>query len=290
MYILKGKNAFGKKFTIPFQQSFFSTTYRPPFFTASFEILATENNTTITILPSKNLMGHPAGISFILILNKGQTYSCAAESNDPSARPGGTIVTSDKPVCISIKDDSISYPGGCLDTAGDQLIPDAIAGTEFVITRGYLYEADQYFVFATEENTVIRENGLIVSTINTGLYYTGLLNAEACYVETSKPVQVFHISGFGCELGGAVIPSVKCTGSKMANLTKATDQDFFINLITRPAAINGFTLNGQNGIINAGQFQTVPGSGGAWMYARILLDASLVPTGGIARIEYEWHL
>ena len=47
-------------------------------------------------------------------------------------------------------------PGfGCADTAGDQLIPDAIAGTEFVIIKGYLNGPDNYFVFATENSTTV---------------------------------------------------------------------------------------------------------------------------------------
>ena len=285
MFALKGRNALGKKFTIPFQQSF-NTTYAFPNYTSTFEIVATQNNTKVMILPARNLMGHPSGVSFTITLNKGQTYSCAAESNSANERPGGTIITSDKPVAVSIKDDSIQYPGfGCADTAGDQLIPDAIAGTEFVIIKGYLNGPDSYFVFATDNSTTVKENGNIVATINAGQYYTGVLNAEACFVETSKPAQVFHVSGFGCEIGGAVIPSVKCTGSNSTSLTRATSQNFFINIITRPAAISGFTLNGQTGIITASQFQVVPGSGGAWMYARVLLDLAQVSAGTIARID-----
>ncbi len=285
MFALKGKNALGTKFTIPFQQSFV-TTYPFPSYTATFEIVATEDNTTVTISPSQDLMGHPAGMPFIIVLNRGQTYSCAAQANSPSGRPGGTIIISDKPISVSLKDDSLNYPAyGCADTAGDQLIPDAIAGTEFVIIKGYLYNTDHYFVFATEDATTVMENGSLVATLNTGKYYVGVLAAEACYVETSKPAQVFHVSGFGCELGGAVIPSLKCTGSNSVSLTRATAQNFFVNIITKPPAIGGFTLNGQSGIITAAQFQAVPGSGGAWMYARVLLDASQVPAGAIAKID-----
>ena len=58
-----------------------------------------------------------------------------------------------------------------------------------------------------------------------------------------------------------------------------------MNIITKPSAISGFTLNGQTGIITASQFQVVPGSGGAWMYARVLLDLAQVSAGGIAKID-----
>ena len=285
MFALKGRNALGRKFTIPFQQSF-ATTFAFPAYTSTFEIVATQNNTTITILPKTDLMGHPSGIPFTIVLNRGQTYSCASDANLPQSRPGGTVVTSDKPIAISTKDDSLNYPGfGCLDTAGDQLIPDAIAGTEFIIVKGYLSGADNFFVFAIENSTEIKENGVVVATLNAGQYYQGSLNAEASYIESSKPVHIFHITGFGCELGGAVIPSIKCTGSNTVSLTRATSQNFYLNIITKPTAISGFTLNGQSGIINSSQFQNVPGTAGAWMYARILIDNSQVSAGSIAKID-----
>src|SRR6187549_446750 len=47
MFALKGRNALGNKFTIPFQQSF-STTYAFPAFNSTFEIVATQDNTVVT--------------------------------------------------------------------------------------------------------------------------------------------------------------------------------------------------------------------------------------------------
>ena len=71
-------------------------------------------------------------------MNKGQTYSFENISKIPNQRAGGTIVLSDKPIAVTIKDDSIQLPGfGCADTAGDQLIPDDLAGSEFAIMKGY---------------------------------------------------------------------------------------------------------------------------------------------------------
>lgn len=73
-------------------------------------------------------------------MNKGQTYSFENVSNIPNQRAGGTIVLSNKPIAITIKDDSIQLPGfGCADTAGDQLIPDDLAGSEFAIMKGYFF-------------------------------------------------------------------------------------------------------------------------------------------------------
>jgi len=57
IFTLKGENALGLKFTIPQQMSLSSWNY--PFYTSTFTILATENNTSIKVLPTKNLEGFP---------------------------------------------------------------------------------------------------------------------------------------------------------------------------------------------------------------------------------------
>ncbi|MFM2232240.1 MAG: hypothetical protein RJB31_941, partial [Bacteroidota bacterium] len=173
MYALKGKNALGKKFTIPMQMDFNNRTAVNTPYTADFVIVATEDNTSITISPKNTLIGR-AG-PFTIVLNRGETYVCTAASNAGSMKPGGTTVTSNKPIAISTKDDSIALPGqSCSDTAGDQLLPDDLAGNEFIVVKGYLnITPDHYYVYATTNATTIKINGLSVGTINAGEYYTG---------------------------------------------------------------------------------------------------------------------
>ena len=285
IYALKGKNALGTKFTLPFQMSFIG---RPlPLYTTDFIVLATENNTQVTITPKTNLMGHAAGVPFTITLQKGETYTCSAASNLASERPGGSIVTANKPICISTKDDSLFYTGqGCSDTAGDQLIPDEIAGQEFVVIKGYFNSPDFYYVFAIENNTVVKINGVTVTTLRAGDYYIATLSENSCFVNSDKPVHIFHITGFGCELGGAIIPSIKCTGSKSISVTRAsTTGSFYLNVLAPKNSINDFKLNGSNTNIDAGLFSPVTGSNDEWMYARLNLPASVISGGQNALIE-----
>ena len=285
IYALKGFNGLGLKFTIPFQQAFSSWGIGSGYF-ADFIIIATENNTLVTINPKKNLVGHPANVPFTITLNKGDTYLCRAESDSPQERPGGTTVSANKQICISTKDDSINYPGyGCADTAGDQLIPDNNSGQDFIVVKGYFYGPDNYYVFAIQDATEIRVNGLLVATINSGDYYVGTLSDPSCFVEANKNVHLYHISGFGCEIGGAVVPSLKCTGSTSVSITRATDQDFFVNIIAPNTIINNFSFNGASNIITGSTFSTVPGTGGQWMYSRIAIPTTIFSAGSNARIE-----
>ena len=286
MYALKGKNALGKKFTIPLQMDFNNRTAVNTPYTTDFIIVATEDNTSITISPKNTLIGR-AG-PFTIVLNRGETYVCTSTSTIGSSKPGGTIVTSNKPIAISTKDDSIALPGQpCSDTAGDQLLPDDLAGNEFIVVKGYLSNSpDHYYVYATSNATTIKINGLSVGTINAGEFYTGKLTDISCYIESDKPTHVFHVTGFGCEVGGAVIPPIRCTGSTSVNVTRATSTEaFYVNVISPSDIINSFTLNGSNTLIDATVFQVIPGSGGKWMASRITVPTNVASAGQTVTID-----
>jgi gliding motility-associated-like protein len=277
IYPLKGANALGFKFTIPFQMDFPGNF---PFYKATFVILAIDDDTRVTITPKNNLTGIPSGVATTIILQKGQTYTCEASSNIANQRPGGTIVEANKKIAISTKDDSINYSvGGCSDTAGDQLIPDCLAGNEFAIMKGYLFGSDHFYIFAITNGTVIKINGIQVATINAGDFYKGQFSDASLFIEASQPVHVFHITGFGCELGGAILPSLINDGSSSISLTRASNEELFINILSPSSIINAFQINGSSTLIDASQFTVVPGSSGKWMTARINLPQTIVPAG-----------
>lgn len=56
IFPLKGNNALGNEFYVPAQNL-----YNNQVGSAAFDIVATENNTTITITPSDDIVGHQAG-------------------------------------------------------------------------------------------------------------------------------------------------------------------------------------------------------------------------------------
>ena len=286
IFALKGKNALGTRFTVPFQMSFNNRTSEPNF--NDFVILATEDNTTVLVNPKADLVGHPAGVSFSIFLNRGETFVLRAASNTPFQRPGGTLVSANNPISISINEDLLQYPGfGCADSGGDQLISDDLAGTEFIVLRGRFTAGnpDYYYVFATENNTIVKVNNVVVKTLNAGEYYNGLLSDESCFVETSAPAQLLHVTGVSCEVGVAVIPSIKCTGSQKVNITRASDlEEFYLNILAPKDIINDFTINGDNSLLNASMFSFVNGSSNLWMYARIFFTGT-VGVGGTVTVE-----
>jgi gliding motility-associated-like protein len=281
LYALKGRNALGTAFTVPMQTEFNNRTIPSGLpHTADLIIVATEDGTRVDVTCRNPLSGQPG--SFSINLQRGETYVLTAPTLMGNQKPGGTIIRSNKPISISTKDDSIMLPGQtCADTAGDQLIPDIMTGTEYVITKGYLnISPDSYYVFATQNNTVIKVNGSVVTTlVNQGDHYIGRLTDPSCYLESDKPVQVFHITGIGCEVGGAIIPSIKCTGSTSVNVTRASaTQNFYINVLAPSTIIGDFTVNGNNMLLTASSFTIVPGTGGKWSAARIQVPTYVAGT------------
>jgi hypothetical protein len=126
-FSLKGDNALGKEFYIPFQQFWInqntgSWTTEPAF--SAINIVATENNTTVTITPTNPTSdGHAKDETYNITLQRGQTYRVVpapcpglvevdTEPGDgrpctqPSKRLAGTHVTSDKSIAITVSDDS----------------------------------------------------------------------------------------------------------------------------------------------------------------------------------------
>src|ERR1035437_588116 len=106
----KGKNALGTEFYISGQTDYFNQVG-----SEAFDIVATEDNTHVQITPSLAIVGHAKGVTFEVILNKGQTYSARTMDVSASASLAGSHVMSDKPVAITLMDDSIHPPGSSYD-------------------------------------------------------------------------------------------------------------------------------------------------------------------------------
>src|SRR5690606_25904602 len=102
---------------------------------------ATENATTVWITPRTAVVGHPANITYSITLNAGQTYTVeniSQATSTPGNNLGGTIIVSNKPIAVTVSDDSVwnAAGGGCRDLMGDQLVPVDVIGTEYIVNKG----------------------------------------------------------------------------------------------------------------------------------------------------------
>jgi gliding motility-associated-like protein len=273
IFALKGNNALGTDFYIP-MQTFFPIGAYPIQPRGGFDIVATEDNTQITVTPSAPLIGHGAGSPFTFTLNRGQTYSFIASGLQGADMPAGSRVVSNKPIAITVKHDS-AILNQCRDLIGDQIVPVDVIGDEYIVMRGFLNSQERFFITATENATEISIAGSQVANLNAGEVYTHVITEPYTYVKTDKPVYVFHVSGFGCELGGALLPSIKCTGSRNVQFTRSTNEFFGLNIMIRNGAQNSFLLNGNNTLVPGTAFSVVPGSNNEWVAAQIDLSGPI---------------
>jgi gliding motility-associated-like protein len=274
IFALKGKNALGTSFITPFQNYLNNASYAR----SGFNIVATENNTSIVINPTQNIIGHVANVPFTITLNVGETYYAEASSTSAGSHLSGSSVISNKPIAVTLSDDTAEGTpyGGCADLMGDQLIPTTIIGKEYIALKGYLNGPDKLYIVGVTNGTQISIDGTLVTTINAAQTYVHTLSNPAVYIETSSPAYVLHQSGFGCEVGEAILPPIVCTGSNTVAFVRSTNEFFAVNLLVPTGGETSFLFNGAPGVINPASFNFVPGTNNEWKYAQI--DASSFTT------------
>ena len=207
---LKGRNALGRDFVIPWQNVYSNSPDYSPTPYASFDVVATEDNTVVTVHPTRPIFGHETDSVIVVKLNAGETYSFKKPSQSAFQNPVGTTVTSTKPIAITLKDDSV-IKSTCRDVIGDQLIPVKVTGMEYIVPRGFLDAPEYLFITATEDDTDVFISGTIVPArkLKRGELYRLEMTLPSIYIRATKRIYVLHVSGFGCEVGMAVLPPDK---------------------------------------------------------------------------------
>jgi len=283
LFSLKGRNALGTTFYTPFQNVTGNSPDYTPLPHAAFDIVATEDNTLVTITPTRAIVGHAANLPFNINLNRGQTYSGEATSQLAAQHPTGSKIVSNKPIAVTVKDDLLEggplYGGFCRDLMGDQIVPVEKLGTRYVVHKGLLNGDEFAFIVATQNATQIKLDGILSGTINAGQQFNLNIDAGGHFIESSAPVYVLQMTGNNCELAGEILPALDCSGSSAVRFVRSTDEPFFLFLTTRSGFEAGFALNGNAGLIQASDFQIVPGSSGEFVSAFISFSNIEVSAG-----------
>lgn len=286
IFSLKGRNAVGNKFIMPGQSIYdISESYTPlPY--ASIEIVATKDNTRIKVVPTTKFAGHESEKEFFITLNLGETYSLKRVATAASENFAGTVLESNKPIAVNFKDDS-AIKSTCRDIIGDQIFPVKVTGKEYIALRGFLDPPEYIFITATENDTKVYFSGTTspVATLSAGQTFRAELLLPATYINSNKSVYIFHITGFGCELGGALLPPVTCTGSKRVTFTRSTSDFFGLDILVRKEGVHFFRLNGNP--VPVDLFKPVPGTNSEWYSAQTSYSTIEVPTGSAAVLVNE---
>ncbi|KAF2340096.1 Ig-like domain-containing protein, partial [Flavobacterium tistrianum] len=221
-----------------------------------YSIMATANNTTIKL---NNIV--------TTTLNVGQSYLFKA--------PIGTLVESSNPIVMNTSA-AIDTPGGCGDSAYNQIPPEAVLGTEYFLERGTGNStAEQTTVVATQDDTSVTVEGYSTTgalvTRNTvvldkaGKFYTFVngsnnTNFTASRIVANKRVAVFSGTAQGCEVDiSTIAPVSECGGSEFIETSKfksynSSNLDYFGYILLRSASedvtINGVKTTSISGVGN----------------------------------------
>jgi gliding motility-associated-like protein len=201
---------------------------------------------------------------------------------------GVHITSAGKKIAITLKDDALkSLVGNCVDLIGDQTIPVTQLGTEYIAIKGSgLYGSqnssfyipppadpvgtETLYILATSNGTPITIDGVLVATLNAGQTYVfDMVNPVSVVSTTGSPFYCMQISGVGCDMGDDILPPTNaCTGSSQVSFTRSTSQEFYLNIIVRKDAKDGFLVNGSvMNYLDQSNFTDIYGTN--WAYGRI---------------------
>jgi IgGFc binding protein len=165
---------------------------------SQFAIVATADNTTVTITPSPtaNLDGHTNQYQ-VTNLMQGQTYQIGTSGYDYTSDVTGTWIASDKPIALFAGASEARVPDAStwsdnplvqeqlpVDSWGTQVLALSFAGR----TNG-----DSYRVLAAYSNTVVTITGAVVTILNPGSPpYTVMITNETVVI-TNQAGQFYDI-------------------------------------------------------------------------------------------------
>ncbi|MBD3637093.1 MAG: gliding motility-associated C-terminal domain-containing protein [Crocinitomicaceae bacterium] len=283
IFSLKGNKGLGDNFYTPFQKQWDNASVAPGTF-CSIDIVATQNNTTIAVTPKTDIVGHSVGTTYNVVLNEGETYSARDVNLSASTSLAGSIISSDKPVAVTVFSGALMN-AGCTSSMGDQITPTEFLGTDFIIHRGTSTD-DRIYILGTQNNTNITIENMTTtnSLISWSETYEYDLNDTYNYVHTSKPVYLWHASGFGCNLSGAQVPNVYCAGKYEQSFTRATSDSLGVLVYIRTGYEDQFLVNGSSTMIQAADFTLVPGTGGEFSVALVYFSTTEIPVGSYNKI------
>jgi hypothetical protein len=272
IYALKGRNALGTNFLIPTQYDYSnSSLYRGG---SSVEIVAVQDSTDVTIIPTKACEGHAANVPFTIRLNRGQSFALRASSSAAADHLFNTTVTSNKPIAVNYTDDSVAGPGA--DLIGDQLVPVDLLGTKYIAVSnnaGTTDLKDKVYVFPVEDNTQVFFNGTLNATLNKGGKTSFTITDNAVLITADKPVSVLHYTYNSAEPGASILPALDCTGSREISYSP-TGSQVQVTVLARTedvyeadGTIGAFRVNGNSWLIPPQNFLPV-GADSSWSYFR----------------------
>ena len=168
--------------------------------TSAFVIIATEDNTEVTITPTVNLLSglHQAGQPFTITMNAGQTYHVRSTRSGNRRDLSGThVVAADcKKIAVFNGNTLTCIPinmGNGYDHIVEQAMPLRSWGKNFVVTSSLNRNRDFIKITSAANNNTITMNDSPLTTLQAGesYIYSMLESDRSCYISATQPCAVY---------------------------------------------------------------------------------------------------
>lgn len=288
MCSLKGQRGKGTDFYIPFPNNLTAMTDGTSTLQCmGFHIVATENNTSLLITPKAAMVGRAKNVTFLIVLQRGQTFSLIDNNNVNPSELAGSIVSADKPVAVTIAG-ATGNSAVCPSLFADQIVNSTEIGKEYVIPNGNGTSDFFYILSPFNGNSLTINSGTVTNWLINSFetYSVNSSTVNLSFIQSSKPSYVIHLTNFGCKTEMSQVTPAYCAGSYSTAFSRFSADSLFLQIYTRNGFQNQFslTVNGNNVPISGTSFTTVPGTAGNLVAARLFYNTSTIPVGAHCRL------
>ena len=262
---------------------------------SQFAIIATEDNTNVTIKPKAQTEYNGTSIQKVA-LNKGEVYLVQAKINLSNLNLDltGSSIDADKPVAVFGGEQKALIPytsynsPGSRDCLIEQIPPTKVWGKNAFITPfkqpsgNSTINDDIYRIIAAYDNTSVSINNVLVANINKGEFYQNILTTPATVTATAPfmLVQYKKTSDYngGNNLGDPfmlVVPpkeqfmkAYTTINVQAYEITGQVYEEQYLTIVIPKNAVNSFRLDGNS--VNSSLFNAIPNSN--YTYANIVVS------------------
>lgn len=252
---------------------------------SAFLVIATEDNTTVEITPSADLLsGKLANQTFTVTLNKGELYQALSATDLTGSRIKSVSNSSGGCKRIAVYSGSNKLAIGCPNNSSDnlfqQVYPTASWGKNFITAPLSHRDYDAFRIILSDPATTVTLNGTVVPAANfVNNFYYEFNSTTPNIISADKPIQVVQYAvtqgnTLTCAKDGKDVGDPEMI--YLIPLEQGLDQvtlysapyykilNSYINVIMPTSAVSSFMLDGAS----YNSFQTIPGNA-AYSYAQI---------------------
>ncbi len=262
-------NAMGKDYiSLNYTQISNAPATNPAF--STFNIIATEDNTTVSITPSVDLLdGTPAGVAYTITLNKGQVYQGLASTDLTGTKIQSISTNTGTCKKIAVFSGSSRIAIGCgvgsgssSDNLFQQVYPTSTWGKNYIAAPLASRPFDVYRIVLSTPNTTVTLNGTqIPASLFVNNLYFEFNSQTPNIISADQPIQVVQYSPtqgqtlsctFNRNNGDVGDPEMIYLSPIEQGLNHVTlystgyyaIAQSYVNVVIPTTAVNSFTLDG----------------------------------------------